>query len=98
MDKEFCILNDNPPYWRNKRFNGLERNEVFGGRNRKKSIEDGLVVFLTPEQHRTGKHSFHKDPKNIIWEELRKEAEKQWCKYYNKTPDDFLKRYYKNYI
>ena len=66
---EKCIMNDNPPYWRNFRYNGAERHEVWEGRtgNRKKSIEDGLVIFTSPEFHRTGKFSIHLSPKK--WEE-----------------------------
>lgn len=83
-------------YYSTTRFNGSERNEIFEGRNRKKSIEDGLVVFLTPEQHRTGKHSFHLAPKEWLW--LKKIAQKTWQEYYNKTEEDFIKRYGKNYL
>lgn len=98
---EFCIMNDNPPYWRNERFYGSERHEVFEGRtgNRDKSIEDGLVIFLTPEQHRTGKKSAHLNPK--YWKEtlrIQQVAEQIWCDYYHKTPDEFRKRYGKNYL
>lgn len=98
MNKEFCIMPDNPPYWRNFRFYGSERHEVFEGRtgNRKKSIEDGLVIFLTPEQHRTGKKAIHKNYE--YWKEIKKLAEKQWCKYYKKTKEDFRKRYGRNYL
>lgn len=62
---EKCIMNDNPPLWRNFRFPGSERHEIFEGNggNRKKSIEDGLVIFTTPKLHRTGKHSIHLAPK-----------------------------------
>ena len=88
-------------FWTNKRYPGLERHEVFEGRtgNRDKSIEDGLVIFLTPEYHRTGKESIHKNPK--FWKEqikIQNIAEKTWCKYYNKTKEDFRKRYGRNYI
>lgn len=95
---EFCIMNDNPPYWRNGRFPGSERHEVFEGRsgNRKKSIEDGLVVFLTPEQHRYGKNAVHQNYE--VWLMLKKEAEKRWCEFYNKTSEDFRKRYGRNYL
>ena len=98
MEEEFCIMESNLPSYSNKRFFGSERHEIFEGRtgNRDKSIEDGLVIFTTPELHRTSKKSIHLAPKEWIW--LKKEAEKTWCKYYNKTIDDFRKRYYCNYL
>lgn len=100
MNKEKCIMADNPPYWRNFRFTRSERHEVFEGRtgNRKKSIEDGLVIFTTPELHRTGKLSIHLTPKQ--WEEktnMKKIAQQRWCEYYNKTNDEFLKRFGRRY-
>ena len=95
---EFCIMKDNPPYYRNFRFYGSERHEVFEGRtgNRQKSIEDGLVIFTTPEIHRTSKSSIHLAPKE--WEWLKKVAEKRWCEFYNKSIEQFISRYGKNYI
>lgn len=96
-NEEFCIM---PPskYYRTRRFPGSERHEVFEGRtgNRTKSIEDGLVIFLTPEQHRTGKHAIHKDYE--YWEKVKIIAEKRWCEYYRKTKEDFRKRYGRNYL
>lgn len=98
MKEEFCIMNDNPPYWRNYRFAGSERHEVFEGKtgNRNKSIKDGLVIFLTPDQHRTGKKAIHKDYEYSLM--AKKEAEKIWCSYYDKTTDDFREKYGRNYI
>ena len=99
MNEEFCIMPENE-WYSTKRKPGLERNEVFHGtRNRKKSIEDGLVIFLTPEMHRTGKLSFHKNPK--FWKEIveiQKIAEQTWLEYYGKTKDDFIARYGRNYL
>lgn len=95
--EEFCIM---PPseLYRIKRFPGSERHEVFEGRtgNRAKSIEDGLVIFLTPERHRTGRHAIHKD--YVFWNEVKKIAEKRWREYYGKTKDEFMERYGKNYL
>jgi len=98
MEEEKCIMVDNPPYWRNFRFNGSERHEIFEGRtgNRKKSIEDGLVIFTTPEIHRTNKKSIHLSPKEWIW--LKQEAEKRYCIYYDKTKEEFSERYGRNYL
>lgn len=95
---EYSIMKDNPPLYSSKRFQGSERHEIFEGRtgNRKKSIEDGLVIFLSPHLHRTSKGSIHLAPKKWIW--LKELAEKTWCEYYNKTIDDFRKRYYCNYL
>ena len=98
MNKEFCIMPDNPPYWRNFRFPGSERHEVFEGRtgNRKKSIEDGLVIFTTPYYHRTSNYSIHKNPNG--WIKLKEIAEETWCKYYKKSKDDFRGKYGRNYL
>ena len=95
--KEYSIMPKHLLY-STERFPGSERHEIFEGRtgNRDKSIEDGLVIFITPEQHRTGKKSIHMNPKEWIW--LKELAEKAWCDYYKKTPDEFLKRYGRNYL
>ena len=100
MKKEFCIMPPSP-FYKIERYPGSERHEVFEGRtgNRDKSIEDGLVIFLLPVQHRTGKYSIHKNPK--YWKEvirIQEIAERAWCDYYNKTPEDFLERYGRNYL
>ena len=49
--KEFSIMPQNP-YYETERFPGSERHEVFEGyisKNRDYSIEDGLVIFITPD-------------------------------------------------
>ena len=101
MNKEFSIMPDKPPLWRNERFYRSERHEIFEGRtgNRDKSIEDGLVIFLTPEMHRTGKISFHKNPK--FWKEIveiQKIAQQAWMDHYDKSIVDFIERYGRNYL
>lgn len=95
--EEFCIMPESTLY-KTERFYGSERHEVFEGRtgNRDKSIDDGLVIFLTPEMHRTSKYSIHKNRE--FSDMVKCIAESRWCEYYNKTPDDFRKRYGKNYI
>lgn len=96
--KEFCIMEDNPPYWSNKRFEGSERHEAFFGiKNRKRSIKDGLVVFLTPENHR-GTNGVHGKNGQWIDNMIKKNAEIAWCRYYKKTADDFIREYGRNFI
>ncbi len=96
MNKEKCIMPDNPPYWRNYRFQGSHRHEILFGKNRKKSIEDGLVIFLTPEMHNMGGKGIHFNWDFDLY--AKQEAEKVWLTYYNKTIDDFIERYGKNYL
>jgi hypothetical protein len=98
MKKEFCIMENCSPYFRNERFAGSERHEIFEGRtgNRKKSIEDGLVIFTTPEIHRTSKNSIHLNPKEWLW--LKRKGQLRWCEYYGKTTEDFIKKYGRNYL
>ena len=81
-----------------KIFYGSERHEVFEGRtgNRKKSIEDGLVIFLTPEMHRTGKNAIHKDYN--FCKKIKIIAEKRWIEYYDKSIEEFRERYGRNYL
>lgn len=96
--EEYCIMPDNPPYWRNFRYNGSERHEAFFGvKNRKRSIEDGLVVFLTPELHR-GTNGVHGKNGKFIDEMIKKNAELTWIRVYNKSVEDFIKEYGKNYL
>lgn len=98
--KEYSIMPESP-YYETKRFYGSERHEVFEGRtgNRKKSIEDGLVIFITPEMHRVNENAVHRNPK--YWKEtvkIQEIAERAWIDYYHRTKEEFRQRYGKNYI
>lgn len=76
----------------------LEYHHVFfGGRNRKKSDDDGLTVWLCYRHHRGtfGVHGKNGHELDLI---LKKIGEMNWCKYYKKTPIDFIKRYGRNYL
>ena len=96
MKVEFSIMKNNPPRWWNYRREGLARHEVMFGRNRQKSIEDGLVVFLTPENHNMSNKGVHFNKSFDM--ELKKLAQKTWQEYYKKTEEDFRKRYGKSYL
>ena len=87
---------DNPPYWRNFRFKGSHRHECLFGPRRKKSIEDGLVIFLEPRLHNMSNEGVHFNRDFDL--EIKKVAQKTWCKYYNKTTEDFIKRYGRSYL
>ena len=83
--------------YKTERFAGSERHEVCFGSNRKRSIEDGLVVFLTPEQHR-GTYGVHGKYGKELNMELRKIGQRAWMNYYEKTEEDFIERYGRNYL
>lgn len=92
-EEEFCIIPNNPPYWSNKRYIGLHRHEAFFGRkNRQLSIDDGLVVFLTQERHE-GTNGVHGKNGHKLDMMIKKQAQETWCKYYNKTKEEFIERY-----
>ncbi|MCR5652828.1 MAG: hypothetical protein K6F88_03415 [Ruminococcus sp.] len=95
---EKCIMPGSTEY-SNVRYPGLERHEIFFGRNRKRSIEDGLVVFLTPEKHRgfNGAHGSGSD--GIAFnKKLKQLGQRVAMEYYGWTVEDFRKRYGKSYL
>lgn len=70
--------------------------EVFFGRNRKKSIEDGCCVYLCAKHHNMSDEGVHFTKQ--LDNSLKKVMQIAWCKHYNKDVDDFIKRYGRNYI
>jgi hypothetical protein len=88
--EEFSIMN-NTNLWRNERFPGSHRHEVFEGIHRQDCIKDGLVIYLTPELHNMSDKGIHFDVA------FRKFAENQakmcWMRYYEKTEEEFNKKY-----
>lgn len=98
MKNEFSIMPENP-FYSTKRFPGSERHEIFEGyatKNRDYSIQDGLVIFITPYEHRTSNNSIHLNPKQ--WEWLKPIAQNAWQEHYKKTEEEFRLRYGKNYL
>ena len=96
-DKEFSIMPNNIPYWSNTRFEGSHRHEVmYGTSNRKKSIEDGLIIFLKPEQHNMSKKGIHFNREYDLI--AKRSAQARWCEYYEKTTEDWIERYGRNYL
>lgn len=91
-DEEFCIM---PPstYYGTKRLPNLHRHEVFFGKAyRQKSINDGLIVFLTEKRH-LGTNGVHGKNGDELNRKLKRLALKAWTSYYNKTKEEFIQRY-----
>lgn len=95
---DFCIMPNSTKYSTKRTRKYSERHEVFFSRAyRNKSIKDGLIIFLTEEDHRgtNGVHGKNGDKLNRY---LKKIAQKSWMEYYNKTKEEFIQRYGKNYL
>ena len=96
---EKCIMPVSGLYY-TKRLPGLERHEVFFGKNyRKKSIEDGLVVFLEPERHR-GYNGVHGSGEQGIAlnKRLKQIGQIAAMNYYGWSIKKFIERYGANYL
>ena len=91
--KDFCIMPSSTKYSTVRTEKYCERHEVFFGQAyRQKSIRDGLIIFLTRENHRgtNGVHGKNGDKLNRYLKQKGKEA---WMKYYSKTENEFIKEY-----
>ena len=87
----------NPRYSTIRTYTHCHRHEVvFGEGRRQKSIDDGLVVFLTPEMHNASNRGVHFNREFDLY--LKRIGEKAWMDYYGKTVEDFIKEYGVNYL
>ena len=87
-DMNRCIICDKP---------SNHKHEVFYGKNHKNSIKYGLVVGLCMDHH-TGYNGVHTSRGTLLNYELKKLAQKKYMEYYNKTEQDFIKIFNKNYL
>lgn len=74
----------------------IHTHEVFFGKNRRKSIEDGCCVYLCGKHHNQSNEGVHFNYDLDL--KLKIAMEKAWLKKYDKTIEDFIERYGKNYI
>lgn len=90
---DFCIMPKNKSYSTVRTEIYCERHEVYFSRAyRQKSINDGLIVFLTKRDHR-GTNGVHGKNGDELNRQLKRIAQKAWCKYYNRTKEEFIKEY-----
>lgn len=91
--KDFCIMPINNSYSTVRTEVYCERHEVyFSKAYRQKSIDDGLIVFLTRSSHR-GTNGVHGKNGEQLNRKLKRLAEKAWTSHYKKTKEEFIKRY-----
>lgn len=67
----------------------------YGTANRRLSDEDGCVVYLC-QFHHTGAAGVHFNKKIDL--ALKAKCQLQWQKHYNKTTEDFIRRYGRSYL
>lgn len=70
--------------------------EACFGRNRQKSIEDGLIFYLCGRHHNQSNDGVHFNHKLDI--QLKQIAQKRYMEYYNKTTKDFIDRFGRSYL
>lgn len=82
--------------WSTEHFEGSHKHHVFGGANRKLSEKDGLYFYLRPEMHNMSDKGIHFNKDFMDY--AHKVGQLAWQEYYNKTTEDFIARYGKNYL
>lgn len=93
---ELCIMPESHLYETERR-PGLHRHEVFFGTdNRRKSIELGLVVFLTPEMHNMSNQGVHFN--KAFDYELKKIGQKAAMEKYDWSCEEFREQFGRNYL
>ena len=92
----FSILQDEKRCYICNTTQNIHIHEVYFGKNRKKSIEDGCCVYLCGKHHNQSNDGVHFN--HSLDQKLKKKMESQWLKHYNKTLEDFIKKYGRNYL
>ena len=94
--EEFCIMKPDVR-WSTQRFEGSHKHHIFGGMpNRKHSDEDGLVIFLRPEDHNMSNKGIHFNTEFDLY--AKRKAPERWMEFYGKTVEQFRKRYGKRWL
>ena len=83
QDKSKCYFCDNK---------AVDAHELIKGVNRKKCIKWGLVVYICRDCHRKTEED------SEFYQKTRKMAQEVWQSYYNKTTEEFIKEFGKNYL
>ena len=79
-----------------KGFRPTENHHIFGGKNRKRADADGVTVYLCHFCHNEPPSGVHYNKAKDM--RLKQLGQRRWMEYYNKTVDDFIKVYGRNYL
>lgn len=97
MKKEEWTIMPCDVRWSTRRFEGSHKHHIFGGNpNRKHSEEDGLVIFLKPEDHNMSNKGIHFNKEFDLY--AKRKAQLRWMEFYNKTEAQFIKRYGRSWL
>ena len=77
--------------------NWLEEHHIFEGTaNRKISEKYGLKIFLCHRHHNEPPYGVHHDKEKMLM--LKQIGQEKFMKYYNKTKEEFIEMFGKNYL
>lgn len=96
MRKSILAGNDKGVCFLCGKWTATENHHIFEGGNRKKSDKDGLTVFLCHYCHNESPNGVHFNRELDI--HLKQIGQKAWVEHYNKTVEDFIREYGKNYL
>ena len=94
--KRFSIIQNEKKCYVCGSIYNIHIHEVYFGKNRKKSIEDGCCVYLCGKHHNLSNEGVHFNKELDL--ELKRLAQETWMNYYNKTKEEFIKRYGRSYL
>lgn len=74
----------------------LHKHHIFGGANRSKSEKEGCWCYLCAFHHNMSDRGVHMNREADLM--LKRICQKSWMIANNKTEDDFIKEFGKNYL
>jgi hypothetical protein len=89
QDKKICYVCETT--------RNLHEHHTMFGKNRKKAEKDGLKVYLCYEHHE-GTNGVHGKNGHDLDLRLKKISQEIWQRKYNKSVEEFIKRYGKSYL
>ena len=78
------------------RFCPTEQHHIFRGKNRKRADTDGLTVHLCHWCHNEPPMGVHYNKAKDT--HLKRMGQRMWMAHYDKTTDDFIRAYGRNYL
>lgn len=91
-NKRFSILTNNLNQCYICKASKNDLHEIFGGCRRQVSMKYGLVIPVCRNCHTRIENN------EEIKLKMKQDAEKKWLEYYNKSIEDFIREFGKNYI